>query len=173
MTGNHLIEQAEAELADIEQQLAAVEPLRPRREQLRSWLSLTRQVYPNAVPAALQASALPVPAAWAKAPAQAQLLPPAPAYTTMRVRRSETQKDRVASAAMEIIMAEGPMLSRQIVERLKARGVEVGGADVASVVSSILSRNEMFKSDRAAGGWVLIQPHKEVTPPSAPTLAGS
>ena len=90
----------------------------------------------------------------------------------MRPRR-ESMKDRVAAVAAEIILAEGPMLSRQLVERLKARGVEVGGADPAIGVSTILSRNDNFKSDRAAGGWVLVQPHNEAPPPGAPTPAGA
>lgn len=152
-----LIDQAEAELAGIEQKLAAVAPLHQRRDQLRTWIQLTRQVYPNLAPTA------------ERAPDLAPQFAPGASHPSRLI----TQKKRVAAAAAEIILAEGPMLSRQLVERLKARGVDVGGADPASGVSSILSRNDMFKSDRAAGGWVLVQSHKEVTPPGAPTPAWS
>ena len=162
---------AEAELAAIEQKLADLAPLQQRREQLRAWIALTRQVYPDVV-SPVAVATLPTSHDSAPVSAQAQITKPVFAPGTMRPRR-ESMKDRVAAVAAEIILAEGPMLSRQLVERLKTRGVEVGGADPAIGVSTILSRNDNFKSDRAAGGWVLAQPHKEVTPPSAPTLAGS
>jgi hypothetical protein len=149
---------AEAELSNIEQRLAEVEPLRLRRETLRSWVSLTRQVYPGLTDAVAPST-------------------PAPAPTIIQsgvlLRTREPQKDRVAAVAAQIIREEGSMISRMLAERLEARGVTIGGTDKASTVSSILSRNDAFTSNRSAGGWVLVQPHKEATPPGAPTPAGS
>lgn len=168
----NLIEQAQSELADIEQKIAAVEPLRPRREQLRAWLALTMQIYPD-----IAAADEPAPATTVKVPASAtttQMLSELwPDNMLVRRRTTKTQKELVVEAATEIILAEGPMLSRAIAERMKARGIELGGADPASAVSSILSRDDKFESDRAAGGWVLTSPHKETPPPGAPTPAGA
>ena len=58
-------------------------------------------------------------------------------------------------------------------EKIEAEGVSIGSADKVLAVSTILSRaKEKFKSDRAAGGWVLVKPHQEETPQGAPTPAG-
>ena len=149
------IADAEAELAVIERELAKVLPLQRRGEQLRVLIELWRKLYVDAD----------------GAPAVATV-PVAPLMT--RAPKLGTQKERILDAAEQFIQASGgAATTRALLTRLESLAIEVGGADKVGGLSAILSRADHFKSDRAAGGWVLVQPHKKVTPPSAPTLAGS
>lgn len=151
-----LLSTAEAELAEIERKLAEMQPLAQRRDQLRMFLSIGRSLY--AAPSG-----------------QAELLDPVVATATKPAEppKQETVKARVVEAAAAMIAAEGPMRTRDILSRLQARGIEVGGTNKLDTVSVILSRSkDRFVPDRTRG-WSLIDNQKEATPPVAPTTAGS
>ena len=152
-----LLASAESELSEIERKIAEMQPLMQRRDQLRTFISVGRTLY--SVPVG-QASVLP--------PAVSTLAAPTPATG------GGTQKARIAQAVAALIATRGPMQTKELLRAVQEQGIEVGGADKLVSMSVLLSRaKDIFKSDRAAGGWVLVQPHKEATPPSEPTLAGS
>lgn len=159
-----LLASAETELADIERKLAELAPLATRRDQLRMFLNIGRTLY---APPSGQTSIL---------NGEPQARPPAAALVRSDAKpaRTDTLKARIADAVESIIHAEGPMRTRELLKRIEARGIEIGGANKLDSVSVVLSRSkDRFKVDRAAGGWVIVHPHKEVTPSGAPTPAGS
>ena len=155
-----LLSSAEQELAEVERKLADLAQLAQRRDQLRMFINIGRTLY--AAPAG-----------------QGSLVPQAEpavhlADTPISYIGGESKKARIADAVATLLVAEGPMQTRALVARLEAQGVDIGGSNKIDTVSVVLSRTkDRFKSDRAAGGWTLVAPHKEATPPSAPTLAGS
>ncbi len=151
---------AQSELDDIERKLAGMLPLQQRREQLRQFINIGRVLYaPQAAPQQPLQSA---PTAEQDALPSPQAMP-----------GTRTKQSRIANGAIAILAA-GPMSTRAIVARLEALGVNIDGKDKVADVSAVLSRDKArFKSDRAAGGWLLVQPHKEVPPPGAPTPAGA
>lgn len=152
-----LLSTAEAELAEIERKLAEMQPLAQRRDQLRMFLSIGRSLY-------------------AGPPGQSEPLPPMPAAPTGRAPEAAfggTVKARVVEAVAALLAANGPMRTRDILARLQAQGIEIGGANKVDTVSVILSRTkDRFKPDRTLG-WSLVDQQKEATPPVAPTTAGS
>jgi hypothetical protein len=151
------IRQAEAELSDIDRKLAEVIALQQRGEQLRALIALGRQLYLGEQPAEQRA---------------VLTLTPSPALTH-KAPKAVTQKERIIDACAAVLADAGASSTRGLLDRLAANGIEVGGADKIAALSAILSRSDRFKSDRAAGGWVLDTSHKEETPPGAPTPAGS
>jgi hypothetical protein len=147
-----LLQSAETELAEIDRKLAELVPLQARREQLRSFLSLANSLFSVTV----------------KQPA------PEPQYVPFTfAAHVSSQKERIAVAAAEVIATSGPMGSRRMVQLIEAKGVIIGGADKVGSLSAVLSRDDRFKSNRAAGGWVLVQSRKEETPTGAPTPVGA
>ena len=154
-----LLASAETELADIERKIAEIQPLMQRRDQLRMFISVGRTLY--ATPQG-QTSMLPA------------LVSDAPTSLYARARAGVTQKDRIIEAAAALIAVRGPMQTKDLVRQIQEQGIEVGGADKLVSMSVLMSRaKDKFKSDRAAGGWVLLQSSKEATPPGAQTPAGS
>ena len=152
-----LLASAESELSEIERKIAEMQPLMQRRDQLRTFISVGRTLYSAPIG---QASMLP--------PAVSTLAAPTP------VTGSGTQKARIAQAVAALIAARGPMQTKELLRAVQEQGIEVGGADKLVSMSVLLSRaKDTFKSDRAAGGWVLNTPHKEQPPQGAPTPAGA
>ena len=154
------IAKAEAELAGIEKQLAGIALLQRRRDQLRTLIALGRQLYLEEHP-------------------QSDMISPAPAMAPQAAvhpansAKSGTQKERILDAIAGMVTATVGQSTRQLVDRLAAQGIEIGGSDKIGSLSAILSRSDLFKSDRAAGGWVLSTSHKEETPTGAPTPEGA
>lgn len=135
------IEAVEAELASIEKKLAELTPLQERQAQLKTWLQLTRQVFPQSNPQA------PSPASQVVASGAAGVLP----------LSARPLKDQVVEAAAQIYRARGPMQSRAMLEAIEALGVVVRGSDKVGTVATLLSKSPRFNNDRAAGGWVLVE----------------
>ena len=147
------------ELAEIEKTLAQLAPLQQRRTQLHMFVNIGRDLYGGGN---TQTDA---PSLQAEVPIQSSI-PPSSRRLTMR--------QQIIEGAERLIKSRGPMQSRQLAELLEHDGVQIGSADKVLAVSTILSREkDRFKSHRAAGGWLVVHSHKEATPPSAPTLAGS
>lgn len=129
-----------------------------RREQLRTFINMGRTLY--AAPEG-QSSLI------------VETVAPATPLAASN-QKSDSQKARIADGAAALIAANGPMQTRAILEQLLARGIEIGGGNKIDTVSVALTRSrDRFKSDRSAGGWMLINTHKEETPSGAPTPAGS
>ena len=151
-----LLASAESELAGIERKIAEMQPLMQRRDQLRTFISVGRTLY-------------------ASPQGQASMLPPAVSEPLAAVAmKTGTQKARIIEAAASLIAARGPLQTKDLLRLVQEQGIDVGGSDKLVSMSVLMSRaRDHFKSDRAAGGWVLVQPHKEETPPGAPTPAGS
>lgn len=161
-------ERAIAELDRIEAALAKMAALQKRRDYLRQYIELDRILFDErAQDDAPQASI-----------SDASIHKSSAVLNDLQVMdsgsRRETTKDRILSGARRWITSKGPMQTAELVKMLEQDGVVIGGVDKVLTVSSILSRTkDQFKSDRAAGGWVLLSPHKEETPQVALTTAGS
>ena len=141
---HNLIAEAETELVEIERKIAEMQTLQQRGEHLRMFITLGRQLY--------QGQALPSPM---------PVRPPPVVKMSTLAPRAGSKKDRILNAAAGIYLAAGAMQTRPMVERLESQGVAVSGADLKSKIgalSALLSRSDRFKSDKAAGGWVLVQP---------------
>ena len=83
-----------------------------------------------------------------------------------------TKKSQVVALAMTALSGVY-MQAKEFGDLVLSRGIDLG-EEPTSYVSVILSRDGRFKSERAKGGWTLIDPpHKEVTPQGAPTPEGS
>jgi len=52
----------------------------------------------------------------------------------------------------------GPLQTRDLLPRLRARGVEVGGKDPVATLSARLSNSDDFRIDRAVGWWFSNKP---------------
>jgi hypothetical protein len=135
---------ATVELAEIESRLAELIPLQRRRDQLRAFIDAGKALYESSGNAALTARP-----------------------------RQDTAKARILDGSERIIRQHGPKGSRELVELLEQEGVHIGGTEKLITVSTLLSRaKDRFQSDRAAGGWVLVNSHNEQTPQGADTPAG-
>lgn len=154
------LSRAEIDLAEIDRKLAELVPLQQRREQLRAFIAMGRNLFGGAVDSAN-----------AQDLSDATVVP----RTVIAVGRAGSAKARILDTAAAVIAAEGPMPTRSLLDRLEAQGIEIGGSDKLVTVSVIMSRaKDRFKSDRAVGGWSLLTPsHEEKTPQGAPTPAGS
>lgn len=151
-----LLASAESELSEIERKIAEMQPLMQRRDQLRTFISVGRTLY--ASPQG-QSSMLPA--------AVSESLTPAPV-------KAGTQKARIIEAASSLIASHGPLQTKDLLRLVQEQGIDVGGADKLVSMSVLMSRaKELFKSDRAAGGWTLLHSHKEKNPADAPTSTGS
>ena len=148
---------AVAEIESIEQEIARLLELQRRRDQLRAFVDMGDELFQPSS----QAQDSPAP--------RRRIVMPQP----MMPRK--TIKSLIIEGAVRLIRLHGPMQSRRIAELLEQDGVELRFANKALGVSTILSREStQFKSDRAAGGWIIIEsPHKEVTPQGAVTPEGS
>ena len=160
-------ERAIAELERIEAELAKMAALQKRRDYLRQYIELDRILFDEQAADDARQDPMDVPMHKPRAVLND------PRVLEERPRREFT-KDLILSGAMRWITSNGPMQTADLVKLLEQDGVVIGGADKVLTVSSILSRTkDQFKSDRAAGGWTLVSPHKEETPQGAPTPAGS
>lgn len=161
-------DRAVAELERIEAELAKMAALQKRRDYLRQYIELDRILFEEQADADARQDH-PV-----NAPTYKQRVMPNASQALNERPRREFAKDQILNGAMRLIAGNGPMQSADLVKMLEHAGITIGGADKVLTVSSILSRSkDQFKSDRAAGGWVLLSPHKEETPPGATTPAGS
>ena len=76
--------------------------------------------------------------------------------------------------AVRVILADGkPRSTRQILEEMKAMGVEIGGSDELANLSAYLSREKTdFQASRKFG-WTLFQVVQKAEPSGALTPEGS
>jgi hypothetical protein len=138
-----ILSSAEAELAVIERKLSELQSLTQRRDQLRTFINIGRTLY---APPAGQESMLPPPAAATEV-----------ALPVSAVAKADTKKARIVEAAAALIAAKGPMQTRELLTQMEAQGIDIGGGNKIDTISVALSRSkDRFKSDRAAGGWMLI-----------------
>lgn len=86
--------------------------------------------------------------------------------------REKTKKAQILEVVESAIPPGTYKPVRELVELVQARGIDLGG-DPISAVSVLLSRDDRFISERAKGGWTMIDPNKEETPRGAATPAGS
>lgn len=72
-------------------------------------------------------------------------------------RRRGAEKAAMLDVAAEILEAEQPMPTKDLLARVKARGIQVGGADEAHNLANYLGRaKDRFLSKRGEG-WYLVQ----------------
>jgi hypothetical protein len=73
----------------------------------------------------------------------------------MSVMTGITQRDRVLEAA-ERLLADGQRrTTRDLLAEMNTFGVQPGGVDPASTLSTYLSRDKRFSNDNRRGGWTL------------------
>lgn len=75
-----------------------------------------------------------------------------------------TKKDRILETSRDILSDGRRRSSRELVEELKRRGVEIGGADPVNNLAAYLSPDKHFDSRRSEGGWGLVLPPKKGGP---------
>ena len=157
-----LIAKAEHELTELSRQIAAMQQ---RQDALKSFIAIGRSLVEDD-----EQTAAPAPWLNAATPAVSGIVTTPPGFFD----RPPSIKQHVLKLAEETISKTGPQSTRALVEHLERHGISVGGADKVLAVSTILSRAKgRFKSDRAAGGWTLVDGEKEETPQGASTPAGS
>ena len=150
-----LYAKAVQELAEIDAKLADLVPLQRRRAQLMPFVEMGK-----ALQSGEQGSAT-SDLSTASRPSAAP-------------RKGGTAKDRIIEMAERAIASVGYVSTADLLKLLEEQGLEIGSDNKMLAVSSVLSREkDKFKSDRAAGGWVLVAPHKEETPTGAPTPEGA
>lgn len=154
-----ILAKAEHELTELSFQIAAMQQ---RQEALRSFIAIGRNLFggsdvtPQDAPQTSGALAATMP------------------MPLLSAGRQPSIKDHILALAQQAIEESGPQPTRALVDYIEGRGVVIGSADKILAVSAILSRAKgKFKSDRAAGGWTLVDGGKEETPQGAPTPAGS
>lgn len=152
---------AEAELSDIDSQIAALEK---RRVELRHFVELGRRLFGAD---SSDSSKLLLAIESAKTVA---VNPPA---RRMIFRRDTSMKSRIHEIARRVVAEHGPTHTRDLIPFIEAEGVEITGSDKMVTVSVILSRSEDFKADRSVGWTLVNQPHKEVTPQDVAASEGS
>lgn len=66
---------------------------------------------------------------------------------------SITESEKTLAQEIELILsgANGPMLSSEIVERLKAAGREINSSNPTGIVSTTLSRSKKFAFEKGKG----------------------
>ena len=148
---------AEAELNSIDQQIAA---LQRRQVELRQFVTLGRRLF----------DATPVQASLALPERQVTQETGNAVMTRTRRPRDGSMKARILETSETLIKSYGRISTKALVERLEDSGIEIGGADKAVTVGVILSRSDLFESDRTLG-WGLAKPKEN--PQDAPTSAGS
>ena len=75
-----------------------------------------------------------------------------------------TKKSQVLAIAASALDGNRYMQAKKLADVVSAQGIDLGN-DPVQYVSVLLSRDGRFKSERALGGWALIeQTHKEVAP---------
>lgn len=73
----------------------------------------------------------------------------------MSISEGATQRDRVLDAA-EKLLADGRRRStRELLAELNGFGIQPGGLEPSSTLSTYLSRDDRFSSDVKRGGWTL------------------
>ena len=165
-----MIEKAKSELSEIEQKLEELQSLQKRRQHLLQFIELGRALFEDATSEAQATSLVTADVRMYRTEfdsdrkrlvyrrkmiqlADSDLFNP---DNTVRM----TAKDQILSAAREYIAKNGVAPTKQLIEYIRERGIEIGGSDKVLTVSSVLSRSDEFKSDRAAGGWVLEGTHQ-------------
>jgi hypothetical protein len=147
---SELLRLAEAELAEIVAQIAA---LTKRRQELHDFVALGRKLY-GGEQVSKNTSDLFVSPGAGKSPTP----------------REYSLKARVLKAVREYIELFGPTPTPDLVRMLEElHGIEVSGKDKGVTVSVILSRSNEFVSDRK-NGWSLAE---EKNPQDGATSAGS
>lgn len=138
---NQRIQEAQAELAKLDQ-----------------FEALGREIFSTGeVSRALPESALPTP--------RGGVLPgggalPAGVLPVVRGFGRVTKKETILVTAAQILSDGRRRTSKELVDELKTRGVDIGGQDPVNNLAAYLSPDERFESKRAEGGWGLVQgPH--------------
>ena len=142
--------QAEAILAGIDQRIAELER---QKADLQQFITLGRKL-------ARVAQAVSVDTA-------------ASFGTPTAVSTAAPMKTRVVDVAARTIRDRGPTHTRDLIPLIEAEGITITGADKPTTVSVILSRSQLFKSDRTIGWSLADKPHKEEPPQDAATSAGA
>jgi hypothetical protein len=79
--------------------------------------------------------------------------------TASRVGEKGAKTEEAALAVL--LEATKPMFTRDMIDPLNARGVEIGGQDPAATLHVRLSRSTKLKFDRQLG-WRLAEPRQEI-----------
>lgn len=159
---NDIYAKAEAELTNIDSQLAKLER---RRDELRQFVELGRRLYAGTGSERRPTgTAIRIPRRRLAEDAE----PPSQAGAFIQRARELSLKASVLQLSEQAISERGPTHTRELIDYIESRGVQITGSDKTVTVSVILSRSDRFASDRTRG-WTL----KQETPQDAPTSTGS
>jgi len=143
---NQRIQEAQAELAKLDQYEALERELFSGTEEASSGIpTLGRPIHlPSAGALAAQGGVLPVPPG-------------------IRGFGRVTKKETILSTAAQILSDGKRRSSKELLEELKARGVDIGGTDPVNNLAAYLSPDERFDSRRSEGGWGLVHAPRDVS----------
>ena len=142
-----LIKQAKEEIARLDEQIDAITE---RRNKLSEFVYLASQLF---VESSTVQDSLPM-----RVVAKA---------TQEGTRRHGTTRAVVIETALRMIKHKGPTQTKEVLNASELAGATIGSADKLQAVSVILSKSDLFQSDRNIG-WTL----KNEKPESAPTQSG-
>lgn len=66
-----------------------------------------------------------------------------------------SKRETILTAAETALLAQQPLRTTDLLDRLEVAGVDIGGADKAVNLSSYLSKSSRFIHKRKEGGWFL------------------
>lgn len=78
-------------------------------------------------------------------------------HTREMIRNISSKKEKVETAAEDMLRAQQPLQTAEILQKLYDLGVDVGGETPAINLSSYLSRSDKFVNKRKDGGWFLTE----------------
>lgn len=73
----------------------------------------------------------------------------------MNLAPGATQRDRVVDAANKLLTDGRRRTTRELLAEMNGFGVQPGGVDPTSTLSTYLSRDRRFSNDNRRGGWTL------------------
>ncbi|CEE34599.1 conserved hypothetical protein [Xanthomonas citri pv. citri] len=143
------IKAATEEIAKADRQ---IEALLKRRDELVSFLNMAKELLGLQVTSLPTVPLRPLPKPIAPGLQPGVIRTVVPAVQVAVVPRP--LKDRVVEACLELLKDGFPMKPVTLVEALELRGIEIGGANKAMSLSSMLSKDKRFQPDRK-WGWSL------------------
>ena len=135
---------AEEELQSLEEEIARLQTLVARRDQLRAFLQMGRTLFAKEGTAEATSNG-------------SQRSDGTPRTVPEGMLSVTSGRLQIRRAAEQIIRAEGPTRTKDLISKLEAQGILIGGKSKTDTVSVILSRaRDRFKADRTAG-WSLVE----------------
>jgi hypothetical protein len=77
-------------------------------------------------------------------------------FGAFEINKPKSKKEKIENGVAGILLREGPRMIPDLLTKLTALGIDIGGSDPARTLSSYLSRSPRFKVRLKEGGWFLV-----------------